>query len=93
MAKFVLLLVLDTIDPLSTIKLVPQNFISLHKSVQLCCQVLILNLQHMSMSLKSLLLLYKVVMTPLVLLVEAALAFYISSGHEKGFFFFFQAQF
>lgn len=77
---------------MSTVQLAPQNLIGLHKPIELSGQILILNLQHMGMSLKRLLFLNEVIVTPLVLLVKTTLAFHIAPRHIQRLLFLFKTE-
>lgn len=93
MFQLVHLFILDSKHALSAIELAPQDFVSLYKAIQLCCQILILNLKHMGMSFQSFFFLREVVKLPLILVMKGALTFHVLLRNKQSFFLLFQSHF
>jgi hypothetical protein len=85
------LFILHAEHALSPVELASEHFIGLNKAVQFSSKVLILDLKHVSMSFQSFLLLHKVIVAPLVLVMQLALAFNVLFGNKESLFFLLQS--
>jgi len=83
MPQLVLVLVLDAVDALSAIELRSEQFVRLHKFVQLLGQVGVLVLQHLRVSAEGLALVQQVVVESAALLVGGAEAVDLAATLEE----------
>ena len=83
LVTFVVLGVLHALDAAASIELSSEEFICLHESVELYCQVWVLCLEHLSVSFKSILLMKTVFLLPRVLVIDDSLALDIFPRHVQ----------